>query len=302
MTTSTTQNASAFPYRRAVVIANPIAGRGRAAAAAQELSDALSSHGVGSAVHLTQRRNCGRDHVRAMAKDVDLVVSVGGDGTLRDVLGGLTERDVAIAQLPMGTANVLAKDARLPMDVDGLVELIASGSTQSLDTAVVNGELTFLCVGVGFDGACVAEVERRRTGPITKLDYVTAGLHVLRTYRQPKLELEIDGEAVDGSFGFVLVSNVREYGAVFTLSSHCRRDDQRAEVYAVRHASRLGLARMALTGVLRELPGRAAEFFQASHVRVNSKDDVAWQVDGDLGGHGPIDYRFSGQRFRLVAP
>ena len=292
----------ALPYHRAVIVANPIAGRGRGVAAARELSDALGRRGLSAHVHLTERRHCGRDHVRAMPDDVDLVVAVGGDGTLRDVLSGLTERDAAIAQLPMGTANVLAKDVGLPMDVDGLVELVERGTTSTLDTAMVNGMLTFLCVGVGFDGACVAEVERRRKGPITKLDYVTAGLRVLKGYRQPSLRLEVDGEEVDGEFGFVLISNVREYGAVFRLSSECRRDDQRAEVYAVRDASRLGLARMATTAMLRELPGRVAEYWQARRVRVIAGDEVPWQIDGDLGGYGSVEYAYEGQRFRLVAP
>lgn len=290
------------PYRRAVVVTNPIAGRGRGVAAARELSEALASRGLPVQVHLTRRRHCGRDHVRAMPDDVDLVVAVGGDGTLRDVLSGLTDRDAAVAQLPMGTANVLAKDFGLPLDVDGLVELIDRGTTRTLDAATVNGTLSFLCVGTGFDGACVAEVERRRQGPIKKLDYVTAGLSVLKGYRPPSLRLEIDGEPVDGTFGFVLISNVREYGAVFRLSRECRHDDQRAEVYAVRNASRLGLARLATTAMLRELPGRAAEFWQASRVRVSAADEVAWQVDGDLGGHGSVDYAFEGQRFRVVAP
>ncbi|QDU85908.1 Diacylglycerol kinase [Planctomycetes bacterium Pla163] len=295
-------NHAPLPYRRALVVANPIAGRGRAAAAARELTDGFTRCGLESEVHLTTARRDGWDRVHSMPDDVDLVVAVGGDGTLREILSGLVGRDVAVAQLPMGTANVLAKDARLPLDVDGLIELVRSGSTSILDTAEVNGELTFLCVGVGFDGACVAEVERRRKGPITKLDYVTAGLRVLASYRQPRLQLEVDGAPIDGDFGFVLVSNVREYGAVFGLSSLCRRDDQRAEVYAVRNASRFGLARMATTAILRELPGKAAEFWQAGHVRVRAADDVAWQIDGDLGGHGSVDYAFGGQRFRLVSP
>ena len=59
-----------------------------------------------------------------------------------------------------------------------------------LDTAEVNGRLTFLCVGVGIDGHAVREVERRRTGAITKLIYVDAMLRVLRSYRPPELELE----------------------------------------------------------------------------------------------------------------
>jgi len=290
------------PTRRALVVANPIAGRGRAEPAARRLAAGLVARGVETELFLTRQRHDARARVQALTDGTDVVVSVGGDGTLGEVLDGLGTRDVRVAQLPLGTANVLAKDARLPRGVDGAVELILRGTTSLLDTAVVNGRLSFLCVGVGFDGECVAEVERRRRGPITKFDYVRAGLAVVARHRPPRLRLAIDGRAIDGDFGFVLVSNVREYGAAFQLSERCRRDDGLAEVYALRDASRLGLLRFGLVAALTHLPGRVAEFWQARHVRVEAEPDTAWQVDGDLGGHGSIEYAMDGPRHRLVSP
>ncbi|MEZ5978235.1 MAG: diacylglycerol kinase family protein [Planctomycetota bacterium] len=262
----------------------------------------MRGHGVPTDLHLTERRRDGWRRVRSMHEDTDAVVAVGGDGTLGEVLSGLVDRDVAVGQLPMGTADVLAKDARIPRDVDGTIEMVLRGRTSVLDAATVNGRISFLCVGSGFDGYCVEEVERRRKGPITKFDYVRATGTVLRKARQPRLGLEIDGEKIAGEFGFVLVSNVREYGAVFHLSSLSRRDDGKVEVYALRNASNWNLARMAVTGMVRELPGSVADFWQAERVRITADQDVPWQLDGDLGGHGSVDYQLTGTRFRLLVP
>ena len=292
---------SEAPFRSALVVANPIAGRGKGAKAAGELVDGLRSIGISAESHLTTARQDAWRAVRTMGQDVDLVVSVGGDGTLSEVLGGLVDRDTPIAQYPLGTANVLAGELGLPRDVDGLLEVVSGGRTTGLDAADVNGRLSFLCVGIGIDGMAVHEVERRRDGPIRMTHYVTAMLRTLRRYRPPRLTLEIDGSRVPGEYGFVLISNVREYAAFFHLSSACRRDDGIAEVYAVKGAGVPSLIKLALTA-LRELPGSAADFFQGRQVRVHSDEPVEYQVDGDTGGIGDVEYEMQGARFRILVP
>ncbi|MHC4263742.1 MAG: diacylglycerol/lipid kinase family protein [Planctomycetota bacterium] len=288
----------------ALVIANPIAGRGRGRSSAEALTDGLRTRGVETELFLTSGRGQAAERAAGGAKEVDVVVSVGGDGTLNEVLSGMVHTETAIAQLPLGTANVLAHDLGLPLRVDRAADAIAAGRTTLLDTAEVNGRLTFLCVGVGIDGHAVREVERRRTGAITKLIYVDAMLRVLRSYRPPELELEIDGEPIDGRFGFVLISNVRGYGAVFRLSHECRYADRKVEVYGLRRGTPLELLRTGVSGILGRLPGRVTEFWQASSVRVidRSRTAVPYQIDGDFGGEGDVDYRVSGYQARIVVP
>lgn len=296
-------------YGTAAVIANPIAGRGRGRDSAERLAAGLRQAGIETELLLTGSRGDASHMATERAGQIDLVVSVGGDGTLNEVLSGLAERTsrasrTAIAQLPFGTANVLANELHLPTRVDRAVEVIRNGRTTLLDTAEVNGRLSFLCVGVGIDGYAVREVEERRTGAITKLFYVEAMARVLRHYKAPELQLEIDGEAIDGNFGFVLISNVRGYGALFRLSSDCQHADERVEVYALRRGTPLQLLRMAANGVAGLLPGRAAHYWQAKHVRVNgaTHGQVPYQVDGDFGGIGDVDYRVSGFQARIVVP
>src|SRR5688572_12857720 len=93
--------ARATRFRRALVVANPIAGRGRARAAARELAIGLEQLGVASELYFTTARGDARLWLRARARDHDLVVAVGGDGTVSEVLDGLVDRSVPIAILPM---------------------------------------------------------------------------------------------------------------------------------------------------------------------------------------------------------
>lgn len=294
--------ASGPRFARVLVVANPVAGRGHGAALADEVARGLERAGSRVDVHLTRARGDGRAHVRCMAPGTGLVVSIGGDGTLREVLDGLVDPRVPVAVLPGGTANVLALDLGLPRDVDGLLELVEHGREQAIDTADVDGHLSFLVTGVGFDGRVAHALEARRRGPITKLAYLPAAAAALRGYRPPRLTVTLDGERLPETFGLVLVSNIVHYGGILKLTGG-RIDDGRWQVYLFPNASPLALARAGLRGALASLPARKSCTMRAARrVRVESEVPVEVQVDGDARGTTPIELAVREQKNVLLVP
>ena len=290
-------------FRRALVVANPIAGRGRARAVARETAEGLARMGIACDLHMTQARDDARVKLRCLAPDIDLVVAIGGDGTVNEVLDGLVNRDVPVAIVPLGTGNVLGLDLGLPRDVDRALEMIAAGRTTPLDVARVNARhLCFLVTGVGADAMIAQRLERRRNGPITKLDWGRAALRALAEYAPPALEVEIEGRRVDGDFGLVLVSNIVHYAGVRVLSADRRIDDGLFEAYLFRKSSKASLVGYALRGLLRGLPGGSCARHAVKHVRVSSPAPVPYQVDGDWRGVTPVEIAVAPSQFRLVVP
>ena len=291
------------PFRRALVVANPVAGRGRARRAAEELATGLAGMGLDAALHFTRGRSDARDRAASLERGVDLVVSVGGDGTLGEILEGLAGRDVPVAILAAGTANVLALDLGLPRSVQGLLGIVGRGRTAPIDTGRVNGgRLTFLVTGVGFDALAVREVESRRRGPITKAAYVAAGMRALAGYRAPRLEVEIDGEKRPGRYAQVLVSNIVHYGGFRVLSADRRLDDGLFEVYLFPKGSRASLLGYAVRACLSGLPGGSCTRLRARRVRITSEVPVPCQVDGDAFGETPVEICVHPVQSRLVVP
>jgi diacylglycerol kinase (ATP) len=233
---------------------------------------------------------------------VDLVVAVGGDGTLGEVVGGLGGADVPIAALPLGTANVLALDLGLPRRPAALLEAIAGGRTVAVDVALVNGRASFLVTGVGFDGLVVRALDEARRGPISRWSYVRHGLGALRGYRPPRLAVEIDGERQDGAFGLVIVSNVVHYGGVACLSRDRRLDDGLLEAYLFGKATRPALLGHALRGLLTGLPAGSCRRVRGRRFRIESDEPVPYQVDGDYGGTTPVEIEVTPRPFRLIVP
>lgn len=291
------------PYRHAWVIANPIAGRGRGQSVAEEVCRGLHNRGVRSELHVTRRAGDARARLATMPPSVDLVISVGGDGTLAEVMSGLPDPELPIGILPLGTANVLGLDVGLPRDVDRALEIIARAKSEPIDVCKVNGRLSFLATGVGLDSIVVRRLEELRDGPITKATWIRAGLGALPRYRAPELRVELDGETLPGAWGWVLVSNVVHYAGVFRLDDGCRRDDGEYEVYLFRKAKKRHLPGILLRLLMGRLPGGHCEMRRAKRVKVESLGGpVPVQVDGDLHGETPVDLEVSATRHRILVP
>jgi len=288
-------------YRRVLVVANPVAGRGRGAATAMRLRDQLAERGADVELFLTSARGSGAERLRRLERGTDLVVAVGGDGTVAEVLSELPTT-VPLAVLPMGTANVLSLDLGLPRSAEGLLRTLGSGRATEIDVAQVNGRVSFLVTGVGFDGEIVRDVERRRAGPIRKWTYVRAGLVGLARYSAPELWVELDGRRLERPYGWVLVSNMIGYGGVIELWRGRRLDDGLYEVFLFDARSRWQLVAHAVRGLLRRLPGRSCRMEQARHVRIESAVPVPYEVDGDFGGETPVEIEVLAGRHRLLLP
>lgn len=285
---------------RALVVANPIAGRGHGERVGRAVVDALERRGVAATLQLTRARADAR--ARLAADGVDVVIAVGGDGTLREVLEALSDRDVPVGVVPAGTANVLARDLGLSRDADDAVDVILRGTCARLDVARVDGRLCFLAASVGFDAMAVRELARRRRGPVSWWTWAGALARTFVRYRPPRLAVELDGAALPGRWGLVMVTNCVRYGAVLRLAADRRLDDGLFEVYLLRDASRLGLLAAAARGSVSGLPDGVCELRRARRVWVTSEAPVPYQVDGDWGGETPMELEVRGRRYRLLVP
>ena len=167
--------------RRTLIVANPVSGRGGGASIGRELAEGLRDRGREVELLLTGGPGEARERAGQLGPgEVEQIVSVGGDGTLREVLAGLYRgagvSTTPIGVLPMGTGNALGADLGLPRDVAHTLEMLEAGRTVEVDLALVNGHLSFLITGVGPDAQVVKDVDDHRIhGRMSKWRYFPAG-------------------------------------------------------------------------------------------------------------------------------
>jgi diacylglycerol kinase family enzyme len=297
---------SALPFSQIELVVNPIAGSGQALCTAEQLAALLRAEGAQVRIHATRARHDAREHLSAQRRRASLVVAIGGDGTVREVFEGLQRDPVPVLVLPQGTANVLGLDLKLPREALGALGLIRSHRLQRIDLAAVTTSegrrLSFLVSGIGFDAAIVHALERRRRGAISKLTWVSAGWDVFRIWREPQLEVEIDGNRLPGRFGWVLYSNIVHYAGLRVLSPERALDDGQFEVYLFEHCSRAGLMQHHWRALTRGLPSGACQRVRARRLRVESAQPVPCQIDGDHAGWTPFVAEVLAQQRTLLVP
>lgn len=284
---------------RVLIIGNPIAGRGRARERIAALEALLRERGHEVEVHLTRgagdggRRASGIDAGRPVTVPDRLVVA-GGDGTVNEVVNGLSDpSSVPIALLPMGTANVLAHELGLPRSVAGVAEVVERGRARRLDLGVARGpwgERRFLAVlSSGFDAMVVRELHRNRTGTMGYLKYVVGVLRQVGRYRPPRLRVSVD--EVHGLEGaMVVVSKTRNYGGIFRIADRASCDSGVLDVCVLRRGGLAWLAWYGVGALCGGLSGRGGvHYLTGRRVSIDcAAGPVPVEVDGDDLGDTPV--------------
>jgi diacylglycerol kinase family enzyme len=203
-----------------LVIFNPVAGRRRATALWKVL-DLLVENGVKVEVAETQHAGHATELARAAARaGLAMVVAAGGDGTIAEVANGLIGSDTALGVIPLGTANVLAKEYRLSTTPRAVANALAYKRTTLLWPGVAKigaAEHVFVqMVGLGFDGAVVHGIQPLLKRVIGRGAYVWQSLWESVAYGFPKVRLTVDGKEYEAAS--VVVTKGRLYGGPYLLA------------------------------------------------------------------------------------
>lgn len=288
---------------RALILSNPIAGSGRAERKARDLIARLVERGVDCEHLATHARGEARSHAAERALGFDMVVAVGGDGTLNEVIDGLPAGAPPLGLLPAGTANVLAHELGLPTEGEACADMLMKGERRSLDLMRANGHLSFLMVGVGFDASVLLELERRRHGPIRKLSYLLPIARSFASFRLPELRISLDGAPFE-TWHQANFSNVRWLGTPLLRFDHQpQHGDGQVESYLLRGRTRFAPAGWALRFAFARVARHGQGSFRlVRRARIESDEPVPYQIDGDYAGTTPIDLEVLPRPLTLLAP
>jgi diacylglycerol kinase (ATP) len=223
--------------------------------------------------------------VRRGAERADTVAVVGGDGTQRTAADALVGTGVALAVVPGGTVNLLARILGVD-SVESAAAAIVDGSTRTVDLGMVGGSTFVLNASSGFDADVMRRVDdgAKRWG---RFGYLAAGMRELRSARVNRVTVTVDGQHwFEGPAMTVMVTNFGQRGSAdFIVAPGSAPDDGLLDVVVQRCDSALSMARTIWVLARRREPRR--EDLVVAHGR---RIDVRWerlvatQRDGDATG------------------
>lgn len=287
--------------RRVLVIFNPTAGWRR-----RERFGQFHRALVATGCAVTVRETTGPGHATRIAAQADtqgfdVVAVAGGDGTINEAVNGLAGGRAALAIVPLGTANVLAHELGILLDMADCADLVARGAPRAIHLGRINGRCFTMMAGVGFDAHVVRRVTpsfKRRVG---KLAYVVHSIGAMIDYRLGEYEVLLDGAPRRAASA--VIAKGRSYGGSYTCAPDARLADPWFYVCLFRSGGGWNALRYA-TGLL---AGRLAgfediEIVRAREVRIDGRADEPVQADGEIVTTLPAVATIVSEPLSVIAP
>jgi diacylglycerol kinase (ATP) len=211
--------------QRVLLIVNPASRRG--ARVRSRALDAFQKAGVSCEVMLTNAPGHAAELAARNHASFDAIFTLGGDGTLMEVLGAVAETGPPVGALAGGTANVISRTMGIPLDPRRAIPLLLAGDEARIDLGRLGSGRRFaLGLGVGLDATMIAFAPARLKKRLGFFAYIIAGFRAVITMRTFHLRLTVDGEVIERDAAAVLIAN---FGAVLndlvTFGDGIRHDD-----------------------------------------------------------------------------
>ncbi len=283
-------------------VVNPVAGRKDRRPLVDRIATILEARGARVTQYVTAAAGDAVAHVKTLEPgDADRLVVVGGDGTLNEVVNARAAPPPwPVAVLPVGTANLVARELGMPLSLDteetaaclfdakpwqvGLMEM-RRGETSKLAVAAV---------GVGLDGEIVRTISdlRAEEGSSGYRQWVRPIWKTLREYRFPKVTVTVDDHRTYVASSCI-VQNAHSYGGLFEMSPSAQMGSDVFDITLIRARTHRDLFRVLFGSWTRTVSGyKDVKILSGTNVRIHSPRPLAVQADGDPAGETDIELRY----------
>ena len=261
-------------------IINPISG-GKSKSKMDEIIQAQSDiDNFDYEVHYTQYQFHAKEIVKEIAEEFDAVIAVGGDGTINEVAKSLSEKDIPLGIIPMGSGNGLARYLGIPLKPKKAMEAIQNSSVKEIDTATLNGHFFVSIAGLGFDSLIAAEFEKINGRGF--VNYAKLSSKEYFSFKEEKYQLIIDGKKIERQAALVTFANSNQFGMNTIISPHADISDGFLDVCILKKPKLLQmplLMQQIYTGKADK--SSLLEIIKAKHIIIEPNENGYANVDGE---------------------
>lgn len=284
-------------YKRAVLIVNPVSGQARGLRVGKSLRSSFEDKGVTCSVRITSGMGDAKRFAAAAHDDgFDLIVAIGGDGTVGEVVSGQTDTavKVPIAIVPVGTANVVALALALPWFPGQAMDTILEGRVLSFDVGHLPqlNRHFFLMAALGYPANVIQDSPRRLKNLFGVFTYVGAAISNTLHVNEVKIFIESEaGEICQCSGNTILLSNIGKIGDInLKVSSDTSAHDGKFDLTIISSRTVFEfIGALLRLLILKRRTSTQIRHFQAKKVTIATDPPVAVQIDGEDGGYTPLE-------------
>lgn len=217
---------------------------------------------------------------QAVADGADVVVAVGGDGTINEIAAALNGTETRLGIIPEGSGNGLALYLGIPLNERAAIRRLNRGEYMTIDSGSINGLPFFNMAGIGFDASVSDRFANDNIrGPI---GYMKAVLSEISTYKPKRYLLDIDGEAFEREAFMISVANSPQYGNNAYVAPQASVTDGMLDVCII-HKFPLYTIPMMVFHLFNKTADQSeyVEIIPGKHIRIERENADAVHVDGE---------------------
>ncbi|MEP2026063.1 MAG: YegS/Rv2252/BmrU family lipid kinase [Reichenbachiella sp.] len=289
-----------MPKQQILFVINPISGIGKPLDWESLISSNLDANRFNSSIKYTQAKgDATRFAQEAVRNNTDIVCAVGGDGTINEVAQGLNKSDTALAIIPRGSGNGLARHFSIPMHPIKAIKRLNTSKIQLMDTGLLNSKL-FLCVaGMGFDATIAKAFDQ--FGKRGLLSYAWLSVYNFFTFQPATYNIVMDEVKVNTKAFLVTFANASQFGNNAFISPTAQTNDGWLNLVIIKPFPIWSMLGIILKVFNKKLPqSKYCESYKFKSLKLESSDSIA-HIDGEPFDSGqPITVKIESNSLKIL--
>ena len=282
--------------KKLLFIYNPRAGKAQIKSKLADILDIFAEAEYEITVVPTRKRDDARLATAGRSKKYDLVVCSGGDGTLDEVVTGMMQSGfrTPIGYIPAGSTNDFGGSLGLPKNMVQAAQTIVSGRNFPCDVGSFNTDTFVYIAAFGLFTDVSYETEQEVKNVLGHMAYLLEGMKRLSAIRSFPMKVSYDDQVIEDDFIFGMITNSTSVGGFKNITGkNVKLDDGVFEVTLIRRPKNpIELNNIMISLVNRDIDMGAMYCFRTDRVVLESKEPVAWTLDGENGGnHERVEIR-----------
>lgn len=290
-------------------IINPAAGKGKTLELVPHIQEIFNNRNEEYVIEVTREAGHAVEIAKSYSRSEDYrIYSVGGDGTLNEVLNGMAESSSSLAVIPSGSGNDFIKNIYSFNEGENLVELLKKtidGQEKSIDVGRLNDRYFLSISSVGFDAEVVHNSIKLKKIPFIsgKTAYILGILMTVFKYNSHNLTIEVDGKVIREDSLLTAVANGKYYGGGMKVAPDAEIDDGLFTICVIKRVSKPRILRL-FPRVINGTHGEIKEvaFYRGAEVKINCNKTIAFNIDGELRYGSEANFELKKAAIKIVLP
>jgi len=293
-----------------LLIINPAAGGGKPVFMAEKIAAMFKRRNIKIDIVKTEKKGHGTKLAKeAVRKRYNVVIAMGGEGTINEVLNGIVKTKVKLGIIPLGTENIMATELGIPFDPIQACKVILKGKTKMVDVGRVNNRYFLTWATIGYQADAIHNVERgllykMRSGQrfFNRISVILSGAFALLSKPMAKLSITIGKNKHRVGYS-VFIGNIQKYGGNFQVAPYAKIDDGYLDLCILQRKDLIENLKYFVAGYDgKHIYFEGVEYHKIKKARIVSFDPAMVQVDGDSMGTTPVEVKVAPKSLRVIVP